>query len=190
MSPEPVEIPVLLTERLRLRPFRRSDIDDYAALNADPEVMRHLLTGGAGPWDRGRSWRHMAFIVGHWQLKGSGPWAVELKEPGTFVGTVGFYEPDGWPGFELAGILARRWWGNGYATEAACAALDQAFTVWKRERVISLVNPENRRSIRVVERLGERLESRTDLAGREMLLYSIDRETWLSQPRQESLLAS
>lgn len=190
MSPETIEIPTLLTERLRLRPFRRTDVDDYAALNADPEVVRHLAGGTAGPWDRGRSWRHMAFIVGHWQLKGCGPWAVELKEAGTFVGAVGFYEPDGWPGFELAGILARRWWGNGYATEAARAALDHAFTVWKRDRVISLVNPENRRSIRVVERLGERLEGRTDLLGREMLLYGIDRETWLSRQRQVSLIAS
>lgn len=186
MSVEPIEIPTLLTERLRLRPFRRSDVDDYAAMNADPEVQRHL----GEPWDRGRSWRHMAFIVGHWQLKGCGPWAVERKGDGTFVGTVGFYEPEGWPGFELAGCLAQRWWGNGYATEAARAALDHAFTVWKRDRVISLVNPENRRSIRVVERLGERLEGRTDLLGREMLAYAIDRETWLSRPRQESLLAS
>ena len=142
MSPNSIEIPTLLTERLRLRSFRGSDVDDYAAMNADPEVQRHMAGGAAGPWDRGRSWRHMAFIVGHWQLKGCGPWAVELKRDGTFVGTVGFYEPDGWPGFELAGCLARRWWGNGYATEAARAALDQAFTVWKRDRVISLVNPE------------------------------------------------
>jgi RimJ/RimL family protein N-acetyltransferase len=60
-------IPTLETERLRLRPFRRGDIDDYAALHADPEVLRHLATG-AEPWDRGRSWRHLAFLIGHWQL--------------------------------------------------------------------------------------------------------------------------
>lgn len=128
--------------------------------------------------------------MGRWQLKGTGPWIVELKETGAFVGVVGFYEPDGWPGFEVAGALARRWWGNGYATEASRAALDHAFTVWKRDRVISLVNPENRRSIRVVERLGERLEGRTDLFGREMLLYGLDRESWLSRQRQEALAAS
>ena len=190
MSPDSIEIPTLLTERLLLRPFRRSDVDDYAAMYADPEVVRHVAAVPAETWDRGRSWRHMAFVVGHWQLKGTGPWAVELKGDGTFVGAVGFYEPDGWPGFELAGYLARRWWGHGYATEAARAALDHAFTIWKRDRVISLVNPENRRSIRVVERLGERLEGRTDLFGREMLLYGLNRETWLSRPRQESLLAS
>src|SRR5215468_10618156 len=97
-----LEIPTLLTERLRLRPFRRSDLDDYAALNADPEVVRHL---GGETWDRGRSWRHLAFLIGHWQLGGSGMWALELKETGTFIGMVGFAEPEGWPGFELAWTL-------------------------------------------------------------------------------------
>ena len=170
-----LEIPILETERLRLRPLRRSDIDDYAAMYADPEVVRYMA-GAGGPWDRGRAWRHLAFLIGHWQLGGCGEWAVELKESGAFVGVVGFCEPAGWPGFELAGTLARRWWGNGYATEAARTALDHAFTVWQKERVISLVNPENCASIRVVERLGQTLQGRTDLFGREMLCYGIERK--------------
>jgi RimJ/RimL family protein N-acetyltransferase len=106
---EPFHIPTLMTERLRLRAFRKSDLDDYAALNADPEVTRYL--GGGGPWDRGRSWRHLAFLLGHWHLGGSGMWALEQKETGTFLGMVGFAEPEGWPGCELAWTLARRWWG-------------------------------------------------------------------------------
>ena len=170
-------IPTLSTERLRLRPFRRSDLDDYAALHADPEVLRHLATG-AEPWDRGRSWRHLAFLMGHWQLGGSGMWAVEQKESGTFVGVVCFAAPEGWPGFELAWKLARRWWGNGYATEAARAALDYAFTALGQERIISLIAPENRASIRVAERLGERLQGRTGILGHEYLVYGIDRESY------------
>ena len=165
-------IPALETERLRLRAFRRSDIDDYAALNADPEVMLHV----GGTWDRSRSWRHLAFLIGHWPLGGAGMWAVEQKETGGFVGIVGFSEPEGWPGFELAVKLARRWWGHGYATEAARAALAHAFNVLQKERVISLVRPENHASIRLVERLGERLEGRTVLAGTEYLVYGIGRE--------------
>jgi RimJ/RimL family protein N-acetyltransferase len=190
MSPDPIEIPTLLTERLRLRPFRSTDFEDYAALNADPRVVRYLAAAAAESWDRGRSWRHMAFLVGHWQLKGCGTWAVELRESGVFVGMVGFAEPEGWPGFELAWTLAPRFWGNGYATEAARAALGHAFTVWRRDRVISLINPENRPSIRVAERLGESLEGRAGLFGREMLIYGIDRHTWLSRERQESRMAS
>ena len=108
-------------------------------------------------------------------------WAVEHKESGAFLGTVGYAEPEGWPGFELAGILARRFWGHGYATEAARAALDYAFTVLNKDRVISLVSPENHASIRVVERLGERLEGRIQHFGREMLCYGLDRETYLAE---------
>lgn len=183
---DPLIIPTLETERLRLRPFRRSDLDDYATLRADPEVMRYLVGGAAEPWDRGRSWRHLAFLLGHWQLGGSGMWAVERKETGMFLGVVGFAEPEGWPGCELAWVLARRWWGNGYATEAARAALDYAFTVLKRNRVISLIHPENRASIRVAERLGESLQGRTDDLGREMLCYGIDRESHAAQNRVHS----
>jgi RimJ/RimL family protein N-acetyltransferase len=69
--------------------------------------------------------------------------------------------------------LARRWWGTGYATEAALAALDHAFKVRKKDRVISLIHPENRASIRVAERIGESLQSRIDWLGREMLCYGI-----------------
>ncbi|HTG33295.1 MAG TPA: GNAT family N-acetyltransferase [Thermoanaerobaculia bacterium] len=173
------EVPILETERLRLRSFRRSDIDDYAALNADPEVLRYL-GGGAQSWDRGRSWRHMAFLLGHWQLGGAGMWAVEHRETSMFIGVIGFAAPEGWPGFELAWTLVRRWWGHGYATEGARAALDYAFTVWKKDRVISLIYPENRASIRVAERIGESQQGYVDHYGREMMCYGIDRKNYVT----------
>jgi RimJ/RimL family protein N-acetyltransferase len=91
---------------------------------------------------------------------------------------VGFAVPEGWPGFELAVTLARRWWGLGYATEGARAALTYGFTILQKDRIISLVHPENRASIRVVERVGEKLESRTQHLGQEMLRYGIDRESF------------
>jgi RimJ/RimL family protein N-acetyltransferase len=168
---------MLLTERLRLRSFLPGDIDDYAAMYSDPAVVRYL-GGGPEPWDRGRSWRHMAFLLGHWRLGGAGVWAVEHRETGAFVGSIGFAAPDGWPGFELAWTLAPRWWGHGYATEGAREALAYAFEVLEKERIISLIHPENRASIRVAERLGERLQDRLHHFGREMLCYGIDRESW------------
>lgn len=170
-----LQIPTLETERLRLRAFRKSDLDDYAALHSDPEVLRYVVGAGPQPWDRGRSWRHMACLVGQW-LEGSGIWAVEHRESGVFLGMVGFVGPEGWPGFELAGKLARRWWGNGYATEAARAALAYAFTTLGKDRVISLILPENLASIRVAERIGQTLQGRMDLMGHEMLCYGIDRK--------------
>lgn len=168
--------PTLETERLRLRPFRRRDIDDYAALHADPEVMRYI----GGTWDRGRSWRHLAFVLGHWPLGGSGMWAVEHLTTGAFLGKIGFSEPEGWPGCELAWYLARNSWGFGYATEGARAALDYAFTVLRKDRVISLIEPENLASIRVAERLGQSMQGRSSVLGRgegQHLVYGIDRET-------------
>jgi RimJ/RimL family protein N-acetyltransferase len=102
MHPMRIEAPILETERLRLRPLRSSDLNDYAALYADPEVVRYFGDGGK-PWDRGRSWRHLAFLIGHWRLAGTGSWAVEHKESGAFLGVIGFSEPAGWPGLELAG---------------------------------------------------------------------------------------
>jgi RimJ/RimL family protein N-acetyltransferase len=181
------EIPTLVTERLRLRGIRGSDFEDYAGLYADPEVVRLIGTGET--WDRGRAWRHMAFALGHWQLEGTGIWVAEEKATGAFVGVIGFWAPATWPGFELAYHLARRFWGQGYATEAAKIALAHAFTVWQRDHVISLINPKNLPSIRVAERIGERLESRIKHFGRLMLRYGLDRETYLREVAPAQLTA-
>jgi len=171
-------IPTLETTRLRLRGLRGSDFEDYAALYADREVTRFIGQNGE-TWDRGRSWRHMAFAVGHWHLQGAGVWAVEERASAEFVGVVGFWEPATWPGFELSGHIARRFWGRGYASEGARAAMAYAFNTLRRERLISLVNPANHASIRVVERIGEKLEGRIEFLGRQFLLYGLDRATYL-----------
>ncbi len=165
------DIPVLETERLRLRAFRLSDFEGYAAMCGDTEVTRYLMTR----FDREQAWRHLAFLVGHWVLRGFGMWAVEEKATVAFVGRIGFAEPEGWPGFELAWTLARPFWGRGYATEGARAALGHAFAVLQKDRVVSLIHPENQASIRVAERLGERLQGRVEVLGREHLVYGVER---------------
>ncbi|MGH9941159.1 MAG: GNAT family N-acetyltransferase [Pyrinomonadaceae bacterium] len=167
----------LETERLVLRHFREDDFEAYARINADPEVMRFL---GGQVMSRLEAWRHMAMLVGHWQLRGYGHWAVVEKATGAFAGRLGFHNPEGWPAFEIGWTLAREHWGKGYATEGATAALDYVFTEMKREHVISLIHPDNVNSIRVAERLGERLEGKTGLFGIEVSVYSLDRETWLA----------
>jgi len=117
----------------------------------------------------------MAFLVGHWELRGYGHWAVEEKESGKFVGRIGFLNPEGWPGFEVGWTLAREFWGKGYATEGARRALDYAFHDLDKDHVISLIHPENKNSIKVAERLGETLEGQTELLGHDVLIYGIDR---------------
>ncbi|HEY7545328.1 MAG TPA: GNAT family N-acetyltransferase [Blastocatellia bacterium] len=162
------------TPRLLLRQFRESDIDSYAEMCADEEVMRYIGDGCA--LTRAEAWRNMAMILGHWQLRGYGLWAVEEKESGLLVGRAGFFNPEGWPGFEVGWLLGRPYWGKGFATEAARTALDYAFTQLDQTRVISLIRPGNLRSIRVAERLGEKYETAIVLFGAEALVYSINRD--------------
>jgi RimJ/RimL family protein N-acetyltransferase len=159
----------LETERLLLRPFRNSDHPAYAAMCADPEVMQYLGTGVTqNPME---AWRAMASMLGHWELLGYGMFAAEVKATGELAGRVGFLNPPGWPGFELGWTLARQHWGKGYAIEGARACLDYAFGPLGRDRVISLIRPANERSIRVAERLGERLAGEVDLLGGKALVY-------------------
>lgn len=162
----------LETDRLLMRMWGNDDFEAYFQICSDPEVMRYL---GGKTFDRLEAWRHMAFIVGHWQLRGYGHWAVEEKASGELVGRIGFLNPEGWPAFELGWTLARKFWGRGYASEGARRALAYAFDELGKDHVISLIDPQNQNSIKVAERLGERLEGRTDLLGRELLIYGIDR---------------
>ena len=167
---------ILETERLILRMFRESDAEAYAAICADPEVMRYLGEGRA--LSTLEAWRHMAFLVGHWELLGYGHFAAEEKSSGKLVGRIGFLNPAGWPGFELGWTLGREFWGRGYASEAARRALKYAFEDLDRDHVISLIYPDNKPSIKVAERLGEKLEGKTELFGKEVLIYGIDRADW------------
>ncbi|HKV41931.1 MAG TPA: GNAT family N-acetyltransferase [Blastocatellia bacterium] len=166
----------LTTERLVLRPWRSDDFEEYARIHSDPEVMRYV--GDGQPLTRANAWRNLAMIIGHWTLRGFGLWAVEERSSGRLAGRAGFYQPDGWPGFEAGWLLAREFWGKGYATEAAREALKYAFTGMERSHVISLIYPDNARSIKVAERLGERLEGSVMESGHEVLVFGIDKSDW------------
>lgn len=164
----------LETERLVLRMFRESDTDAYAEMVSDPEVMRFL--GDGQPVSRAEAWRNMAMVLGHWHLRGYGMWAVEEKASGEMVGRVGCWRPEGWLGLEVGWTLRRRFWGRGYATEAARASMNYAFTKLDQTRVISLIAPENVNSIRVAERLSERPEGEWDVFGMKVIVYAVGRE--------------
>ncbi len=77
------DIPVIETERLRLRAFAAADLDAYATMCADAEVMRFV--GDGGPIDRDAAWRQMALFLGHWPLRGFGMWALEERTSGAGV---------------------------------------------------------------------------------------------------------
>ena len=162
----------LETERLILRMWRNADFEEYAELCADPEVMRFL---GGKVFDRTEAWRQMASMIGHWYLRGYGIWAVEEKDSGRLAGRIGCINPEGWPGFEVGWTLKREFWGKGYATEAARRSLEYAFNDLDKSHVISLIQAENVASIRVAERLGEKLEGTARVVGLDVLVYGIDR---------------
>ena len=163
------EIPTLFTARLALRAFRHSDLDAYAAIVADEDVTRHL--GDGRPLDRGDAWRQMAIFNGHWTLHGFGTWAVEHRESGELMGRIGCFYPEGWPAFEIGYVLGKQFWGGGYATEGAAAALDFARTECHPDRIVSLIRPDNTGSIRVAERLGAQLNGDVDFFGGRSLVY-------------------
>jgi RimJ/RimL family protein N-acetyltransferase len=153
--------------------WREDDFEDYAEICADPEVMRFL---GGKPFSRAEAWRHLAFLAGHWHLRGYGHWAVEEKASGKLIGRLGFLNPEGWPDFEIGWTLGRASWGKGYAIEGARRALDYGFHELKRNHVISLIHPHNQASIRVAERLGEKPEGYAEVFGVEVRVYGIDRD--------------
>jgi RimJ/RimL family protein N-acetyltransferase len=163
----------LETPRLVLRPFRASDLDAYARICADPEVMRHIGQGKTS--SREETWRSMAFFLGHWELRGYGMWAAEEKATGTLVGRIGLHNPEGWPGLEVGWLLDRSRWGQGFATEGARAAMQFAFEELKAPHLSSIIQPANRASIRVAEKLGMKLERPILLNGIDALLYRCDR---------------
>jgi RimJ/RimL family protein N-acetyltransferase len=167
--------PELETARLRLRQFRESDFPTYERWCADIEVMRYL---GGKTFNRTEAWRHMAYLLGHWTLRGYGYYALEEKASGRLVGRCGYTDSTGWPGFELGWTLAPDARGHGYATEAARLLLSYAFETLAKPHVISLIHPDNAPSRRVAERLGEGIEGETEVLTMPVLIYGISRERW------------
>jgi len=169
-------VPRIETERLLLREWRPTDLDAFAAMSADPEVMRYV----GGVLGRAESWRQMALHAGHWALRGYGNWAVERRADAVLLGRVGLWNPEGWPGLEVGWTLARDAWGHGYATEAASAAIEWAWTVLDAPRLISVIDPENVASAGVAERAGlrrlreETLHNEGPLDGLTVVIFGIE----------------
>ena len=114
-------------------------------------------------------------MLGHWQLRGYGIWAVEERASGDLIGRIGLHNPEGWPGLEVGWLLARSRWGHGFATEGAAAAAAYAWRELGVDHLISLIDPANERSIRVARRLGEHPEGDVVLQGRPVSAYGMDR---------------
>ena len=141
---------VIETARLILRPPLAEDFEPWAAFMADETATRFL--GGVQP--RAAAWRGIATMAGAWSLFGFSMFSVVEKSTGRWVGRLGPWKPDGWPGTEVGWGLAREAWGKGYATEGATAAIDWAFDTLGWTSVIHCIDPGNAPSQAVARRLG------------------------------------
>ena len=152
----------LATQRLRLRQWRTDDLEPFAALNADPEVMRYYPS----TLDRERSDAFVEREARAITSRGWGIWAVEVVGEVPFVGYVGLAEPSFdahfTPTVEVGWRLAREHWGRGYATEAAREALRFGFEELGLTEIVSFTTVANRRSRRVMERVGMTRDPRDD----------------------------
>ncbi len=142
--------PVLFTERLMLRPLNGDDLDGYAAFAADAETMHHL--GGA--LTRAEAWRDLTVRAGAWMTRGFSMFSVIERATGAWVGRIGPWQPEGWPGTEVGWGVRADFAGKGYAYEAACATMDYAVDVLGWTDIIHTIAPDNVRSARLAQRLG------------------------------------
>ena len=148
-------------------PFRKFDVKFLACGSYQ---MRLRLES------RSEAWRSIAFLLGHWQLRGYGMWAAEDKQTGEFVGRIGLHNPEGWPVFEVGWLIDRARWGEGLATEGGAAAMQFAFERLHRDHISSVIQPKNNASIRVAEKLGMKRESSTQIDGIDVVIYGRDRQ--------------
>lgn len=160
------------TPRLVLRPPSAEDLDPFVEIHEDPEVMRFITVVGV-PGGRTSAWRMLATLIGHWHLRGYGQWAVVEKATGDVIGRVGLWNPEGWPGLEVGWVIRRSRWGKGFATEAAREAVRYGFEVVGADHLISIIRPDNNRSIRVAEKIGEKYERPYLVDGVESHVYGI-----------------
>lgn len=169
-----MSVPILETERLRLRAHRIDDYPFCCAMWADPQVTRFI---GGRPSSAQQTWSRLLGYLGHWQLQNYGYWAIEEKHSNRYVGEIGFadfkrdiVEPmKNVP--ELGFALVSSAHGNGYATEAVRAVTQWGDEHLPSKRTVCLVDEANAASLHVVEKAGYRPFDRMTLNGTPVVLF-------------------
>jgi len=145
----------LETERLYLRMFRESDWKDIHEYYSDPECTRYTI---GSPLKEYESWRKMAALLGHWQLRNYGSYAIEEKSIKKVIGVAGLDYPNDWPEPEIQWGLSRQFWGRGYASEAVRAIKKMTVQYLPGLSLISLIHPNNTNSINLAKAVGTYFE--------------------------------
>ena len=162
---------ILETKRLLLRELASTDLDFVAAMMGNGEVTRYY----GRRFDRADAEVWLNQQLERYRLDGHGLWLVLDRQVGTPIGQVGLMlqEVEGLELPEIGWLLHRPFWGRGYATEAAAAVRDAAFTRWRYGAVISLIRPENTPSQRVAQRLDMQPRRRAHFEGFEHLVFEV-----------------
>jgi RimJ/RimL family protein N-acetyltransferase len=150
-------IPTLHSERLIMRAVTQDDFDPMAEFFADPVSKFY-----GGPCGRDDAWRKFAAYLGHWGLRGYGPWGLEVKTTGQFVGITGLWFPEGWIEPEITWALVPAAHGHGYATEAASRSLEAAYENFGWTTAVSVISVDNPASAAVATRIGATCEATID----------------------------
>jgi RimJ/RimL family protein N-acetyltransferase/mannose-6-phosphate isomerase-like protein (cupin superfamily) len=180
-----VPTPRLETERLILRAWRSSDVAPFAAMSADPEVMRWIGSGRTR--SRAESEAAVAVMQAAWHERGFGLFALETREHRRFCGFCGLSVPDVppevMPAVEIGWRLSRGFWGAGLASEAAASVLSFAFEALALPRLVAINQNGNLASHRIMEKLGMRLWLSTmdPSCGRRVSVCELSRTVWLKQ---------
>jgi RimJ/RimL family protein N-acetyltransferase len=168
------------TERLLLRGWREEDLEPYARVCVDPEVMRYIGSGAV--LTREQSEGQIGQFVRHWERSGFGLWAMEERATGDFVGFVGLAHQGDWAEgehkTEVGWRLGRGFWGRGFATEGARASVAYGLEKLDLERIISIIRPENAASRRVAEKAGLTLRGETLWRENSVVWYAVERSAW------------
>jgi RimJ/RimL family protein N-acetyltransferase len=175
--------PRIETERLILRPTRVEDFDSWAAFAAHPESMRFL----GGPQPRAVAWRGFIAMAGSWALYGFGMFSVIDRASGRWLGRIGPWRPEGWPGNEIGWGMVHDVEGQGYALEGASAAIEWAFDALGWTEIIHCIDDGNARSVALAQRLGSVWQRRATLPlplAAEISVYGQTRADWRAHAAQ------
>ncbi|GAB5562508.1 MAG: GNAT family N-acetyltransferase [Synoicihabitans sp.] len=176
---------IVETDRLRLRAFKETDLDDLFRLVSDPEVMRFSIDG---PHTREMTSTRLTAMILMQETCGYSPFPCFKKPDDEFIGYCGLQALaiEGRQEIEITYRMATAHWGIGYATEAARACRDHAFETLKKQRVVSVIDPNNVGSVKVAERIGMTNERTISFKNIEADLYSVKSSAIHRDPRRNS----
>ncbi|MEZ5776190.1 MAG: GNAT family N-acetyltransferase [Hyphomicrobiaceae bacterium] len=160
-------VPELVTDRLVLRGFAERDLSWLAAIYGDP-VTAEFLGGRQAPAE---VWRRMASWIGHWTLRGFGPFAIEHRQSGEGIGFCALWSPPEFPEIEIGWGLLRRHHGQGFAAEAARRVRAEARARFGLGALVSYIKAANLPSRRLAERIGARADGNHDFGDWQAIVY-------------------